>query len=71
MARAKFTVEGPRWAGLGTVVREAAFLLDLDLSLQHKKHLIWETVFGTVTGDDEKILRFSKWLEEAIKDYNG
>jgi hypothetical protein len=71
MGKARFSGEAPRWAGLSTAIREAAFLLGLDLSLECHTHLIWETVFVTVTGDDDKILRFANWLKDAADEYNA
>lgn len=63
MAKGRFVVEGPRWAGLGSAIRETAFSLGLELDLARETHFIRETVFATVRGSDEKVLHFSKWLE--------
>ena len=65
----KSYIEAPRFAHIGIALRKAALGIGVDITIDTEKHLLRETVFFEVSGNEERINRFSTWLESAIKEY--
>ena len=68
---AKSWVEGPRWAKLSRMLRQAAFDLNLDISIDQDKGWIREVVYYSVTGPVDKIREFNSTIMEAVRNYNA
>jgi len=68
--QARSYIEGPRWAGLSTFLRNEAYRLNLELTLDIEKGWIRETVRFEVNGPTEKIKLFFKQIEVALNDLN-
>ncbi len=71
MASFSEVVVAPRFARVPTFIRDMAFILGLDLSIEVEKHFIRETVRFRVEGDEGKVGRFRTALAEAMSEYNS
>jgi hypothetical protein len=64
-------VEGPRWAGFPSVIRDGAFQENLDLTINVEKGFLTEKVRFVVTGEAPNVERFRRNLLACIKEYNA
>lgn len=64
-------MQAPRFASLPSLIRELAWMLNLELKIEVDKHFITENVRFSVTGEDPVIDMFSRKLHESIAEYNG
>jgi hypothetical protein len=69
MATYRDIVTGPRWAGISTFVKDAAFGRGLKLDIDIDKGWLRETVRLEVAGDDDSVVKFKCDLHDAILDY--
>jgi hypothetical protein len=63
-------IEGPRWAGTENYLRNACWVLGLEIKTEVSKGLIRETVRFEVKGDDNAVDRFVDNLNKTITDWN-
>jgi hypothetical protein len=64
-------VSGPRWAGLSACIKNTAWTLGLELTIDAEKRWLTETVRFEVRGETEAVKRFIAGLESSIRAYNA
>ena len=69
MATYRDIITGPRWAGISTFIKDAAFGYGLKLNLDVDKGWLRETNRFEVDGEDGAVAKFRRDLREAILDY--
>ena len=65
-----FVSSAPRWAKLPTFLRNQAWALHLELTLEVEKHWLSETIRGRVTGNQADIERFMEIYNKSVDAYN-
>ena len=70
MSRFSSHIEGPRWAHAGQAIEVFGQRTGTDVKTVVTKHLLWERIDFTVTGSDEEIAHFKRWLKSSIQEYN-
>lgn len=70
-ARAMFKMEGPRWSGMETAIRELAMRHNIEVDIKRTtRFILLETLFVTMRGEYDDIQSFAKDLKYAIRNYN-
>lgn len=64
-------VEGPRWAGVSTFIKDECWARGLDLKIEIDKGWILETVRIEITGDDAAVQKFHRELYASLEAYNS
>jgi len=64
-------VEGPRWAGFPSAIKDGAFQEGLDLKIDVEKGLLTEKVRFSVTGETPNVERFRRNLLACVREYNA
>lgn len=67
----KSVIEGPRWAGLSTFMKNSAHMAGVELDLDIDKGWFTETIRFTVQGTKEKVLSFLKAMDRSVEAYNS
>ena len=62
-------IEAAKWAGAQKLIRDLAWMYNLELDLQVDRGWFLETVRFSVRGDSDKVALFRDDLSEAILDY--
>ena len=63
-------VEGPRWANIGEAIEVFGLRTDTVVKTVVTKGLLRERIDFTVTGSDEEIAHFKRWLQDSVQEYN-
>lgn len=71
MAKYRDYCEAPRWARVPAFIKNTAFMLGLDVSMDIDAGLIRETVRFEVSGDQEKVSEFIKAFLASVKEYQS
>ncbi len=69
---AKFTsyIEGPRWANAGKAIEVFGLRTSTDVKTVVTKGLLRERIDFSITGSDEEIAHFKRWLRNSVQEYN-
>lgn len=62
-------IQGPRWAGLPTFIKNAAFMNSLSVQIDIDKGFLRETVRFEIEGPIDRINAFKAAIQAAIQDY--
>lgn len=63
--------EVPRWAGFPTFIKNLAWKLGLDCTVEVDKGILRETVRFKVEGYGYKLEKFAKILQDSMDEYNS
>jgi hypothetical protein len=66
----KMTYEVHKWAGMESFLKDEAFKLDLELSLQNEKGWLFERGRFKVNGPVSKVREFRYRVNESIRRFN-
>ena len=66
-----FIVEGPKWAGLGSAIKDLAFKYQLKLEMDQDTGWIRERYRVKMTGEESKVKEAHEVLLGAIKQYEN
>lgn len=65
--KSRFYIEGPRWAGIASALRQGAFLYpELTLSLEEDKGFLTTVVYARVEGPRALVEMYLRAVDEAI-----
>lgn len=64
-------IQGPRWAGISTFIKDECWGRGLDLTIESEKGWIRETVRIEISGDDAKVEAFRRDLYSALEAYRS
>lgn len=64
-------VEGPKFAGFPTLLRNYAFVYKVELTLDVDQGIWYETCRFEVSGDDKKVREFIQSVNSSIGNYNN
>lgn len=71
MNRFSSHVEGPRWAHVGQAIEIYGQRTGTDVKTVVTKGFLRERIDFTITGSDEEIERFNRWLMDSLQEYNN
>ena len=64
MAHIRSWIDGPKWERLSTFLRTLASDLDLEITIEKEKGILFERIFYTVIGEEEDLEKFRGLLVE-------
>ena len=70
MSRYTSHIEGPRWANIGEAIEVFGLRCDVEIKTVVTKGLLRERVDFAVTGSDEEIAYFKRWVRRSVQEYN-
>ena len=70
MARFSSYIEGPRWANAGKAIEVFGLRTGADVKTVVTKGLLRERIDFVITGSDEEIAYFKRWLRDSVQEYN-
>jgi len=60
-------IQGPKWAGLQKLLRDAAWMSDVAIRLEVERGIITETIRFEVIGTESGIEKFRSGISEAVE----
>lgn len=70
MAKFISHIEGPRWANVGKAIEVFGLRTGTEVKTVVTKGLLRERIDFSITGSDEEIAYFKRWLRDAVQEYN-
>jgi hypothetical protein len=71
MAELRFTVEGPRWAGVGTEIKNYCFRRNLVCTIEEDKGWLFSNYRVLIEGEPDKLFMAKRDIYEAITKWNA
>ncbi len=66
-----FTIEGPRWARIDKIIKDACFMLDLKCNLKREVFLLREKVSFKISGPGNVLIALNHEIKNKIKAKNA
>lgn len=71
MATMKFTLEGPRWAGISEFVRDYCFSHDIKLDMDVQTGWFKEKCYVKMEGTNAQVLAAERDIKASVNQYNA
>lgn len=66
----KSIIDSPRWINVKKILREGAYIYDLDLEVEEEKQFLYKATYFKVSGDPDQITKFVKAIKYTLDYYN-